>query len=145
MQACKRGASPAPPVFLRRITRYLPHMATHPAQARVQPDAYPPPAPRLADCLSDKLAELSRGGLTALWIEASQADLTTLVIEDDKAIVLDPDPGVDRAWYAGVEIRRGTRELTWVFVKGEVAADPEEISAHIVSLPDLPDAATTEP
>jgi hypothetical protein len=101
------------------------------------PDDYPPPAPRLADCLDDKLAELSRGGLTALWIEACEADLAALAVEA-YALMLDPDPGVDRAWYAGVEIRCGARELTWVFVKGEVEADPEEISAHIVSLPGEP-------
>ena len=100
-------------------------------------DNYPPPAPTLADCLDVKLAELSRAGLTALWIEACEADLAALAV-DAYALMLDPDPGVDRAWYAGVEIRCGTRELTWVFVKGEVEDDPEELSAHIVSLPDPP-------
>ena len=94
--------------------------------------------PRLIDCLNEKLAELMSQGFDVLWIECSRDDLTRLVREDpDEAIRLDPDPAVDRAWYGGVEIRHtAERELTWVFLKGEVEGG--EISAHIVSLPDPP-------
>ena len=91
--------------------------------------------PRLLDCLNEKLAELMGKGFDVLWIECSKDHLTRLVVEDTDAIRLDPDPVVDRAWYGGVEIRHtAERELTWVFLKGEV--EDGEVSAHIVSLPD---------
>ena len=100
------------------------------------PEAATSPLP-LSLCLDRKLEELRANGCEALWIEASQADLTALVTEaSDDAIVLDADPAVDRAWYAGIEIRCGTRDLTWVYLKGEIETDEEEVSVHIVSKPD---------
>ena len=51
------------------------------------------------------------------------------------AVRLDPDPGLDRAWFGDVEIRHAPdREMTWVFLKGEVASG--EVSAHVVGPPD---------
>jgi hypothetical protein len=91
---------------------------------------------RLTDGLHDKLAELRGRGYEVLWIEACVADLTRLVMEGGEAAIrLDPDPSLDRAWFGDVEIRHtSTREMTWVFLKGEVAAG--EVSAHIVGPPD---------
>jgi hypothetical protein len=109
-------------------------MATH--LQRAGPDA--PPAWRLTEALDDKLAELRGQGFEVVWIECSREDLTRLVIEGGEAAIrLDPDPSVDRAWYGDAEIRHSsTRDLTWVFVKGEVAAG--EVSAHVVGPPDPP-------
>ncbi|MGZ3377721.1 MAG: hypothetical protein ACXU8S_14095 [Phenylobacterium sp.] len=86
--------------------------------------------------MNAKLAELRDRGFEIQWIEACVEDLTRLVLEGgDGAIRLDPDPRVDRAWFGDVEIRHtSTRQMTWVFLKGEVAAG--EISAHIVGPPD---------
>jgi hypothetical protein len=111
-------------------------MPTHSQFA--QPAADAATEPRLIDCLNGKLAELMSQGFDVLWIECSKDDLTRLVLEDtDEAIRLDPDPVLDRAWYGGIEIRHSaTRELTWVFLKGE--SEGGEVSAHIVSLPDQP-------
>ena len=90
---------------------------------------------RLTDGLNDKLAELTGLGYEVLWIEACVEDLTRLVMEGgESAVRLDPDPSVDRAWFGEVEIRHSKREMTWVFLKGEVAAG--EVSAHIVGPPD---------
>jgi hypothetical protein len=97
----------------------------------------PDPAPwRLTDGLNAKLAELAGQGFEVVWIEACVEDLTRLVMEGgDAAIRLDPDPSLDRAWFGEVEIRHTTsRQMTWVFLKGEVAAG--EVSAHIVGPPD---------
>ncbi|HLZ74526.1 hypothetical protein [Phenylobacterium sp.] len=86
--------------------------------------------------MNAKLAELTGRGFEVLWIEACVEDLTRLVMEGgESAIRLDPDPSLDRAWFGGVEIRHtSTREMTWVFIKGETAAG--EVSAHIVGPPD---------
>lgn len=95
------------------------------------------PAPwRLTDGLNAKLAELTGRGFEIQWIEACVEDLTRLVMEGgEDAIRLDPDPGLDRAWFGDVEIRHTSeRQMTWVFLKGEVASG--EISAHIVGAPD---------
>jgi hypothetical protein len=92
-------------------------MATQ--QASAAPDHSPAPTVRLTARLDLTLAELRRQGCKALWIEASKADLTTLVREGDSdAVVLHPDPAVNRAYYAGVEIRHGDQPLTCVFRKG---------------------------
>ena len=93
---------------------------------------------RLTDDLDAKLMELRGKGFEVLWIECSRDDLTRLVIEGGEAAIrLDPDPAVDRAWFGETEIRHSaTRELTWVFLRGEVAAG--EISAHVVGPPDPP-------
>lgn len=92
-------------------------MANHSAQAPFA--SAERPSVRLTARLDLTLAELRRQGCKALWIEASKADLTTLVREGDPdAVVLHPDPSVDRAYYAGVEIRHGARPLTCVFRRG---------------------------
>jgi hypothetical protein len=116
-------------------------MATHLDRSAAASIAGPPepgPAGRLMDALDAKLSELRSQGYEVLWIESSRADLTRLVMEGgESAIRLDPDPAVDRAWYGETEIRHGAdRELTWVFLRGEVAAG--EVSAHVVSPPDAP-------
>ena len=93
---------------------------------------------RLTDGLNGKLTELTGQGFEILWIEASRTDLTRLVMEGGEAAIrLDPDPGINRAWFGEVEIRHSaTRDLTWIFLRGEVAAG--EISAHVVGPPDPP-------
>jgi hypothetical protein len=108
-------------------------MANHTQSAKVELTA---PPWRLTDGLKDKLAELSGRGFEILWIEACVEDITRLVMEGgEDAIRLDPDPSLDRAWFGEVEIRHTTsRQMTWVFLRGEVAAD--EVSAHIVGPPD---------
>lgn len=109
-------------------------MVAHPI--RTQPDQSA--VWRLTDGLNEKLADLAARGFEILWIEASRADLTQLVMEGGEAAIrLDPDPSLDRAWFGDVEIRHSaTRELTWVFLRGEVAAG--EVSAHVVGPPDPP-------
>ncbi|MDB5423618.1 MAG: hypothetical protein JWQ29_1034 [Phenylobacterium sp.] len=113
-------------------------MAAHALLAQNEPyeapEAANAPLP-LTDCLNRKLAELRAKRCKALWIECSKADLTTLVLEGaEDSVVLHPDPTVDRAWYWGVEIRcAADRELTWVFLKGEVENDEDAVSAHVVS------------
>jgi hypothetical protein len=91
---------------------------------------------RLTDGLNAKLYDLTAKGYEVLWIEASLEDLTRLVAEGGEAAIrLDPDPTLDRAWFGGVEIRHtATRQMTWVFLKGEAAAG--EVSAHVVAPPD---------
>jgi mannose-6-phosphate isomerase-like protein (cupin superfamily) len=114
-------------------------MANQAQRAATEPSA---PPWRLTEALSTKLGELRALGHELLWIEACGDDLTRLVMEGgEDAVRLDPDPGVDRAWFGDVEIRHTTaREMTWVFLRGEAAAKDKhgegEISAHIVSPPD---------
>jgi hypothetical protein len=105
-------------------------------QAQRSEDGSEAAAWRLTDGLNAKLAELRGRGYEVLWIEACVADLTRLVMEGGEAAVrLDPDPGLDRAWFGDVEIRHAPdREMTWVFLKGEVASG--EVSAHVVGPPD---------
>jgi len=112
-------------------------MATQSQRAVLQSDAW-----RLTAALDAKLAELRERGFEIQWIESSRADLTRMLIEaGDAAIRLDPDPGLDRAWYGETEIRHtSSRDQTWVFVRGEVAAG--EVSAHVVAPPEV--AAETE-
>ena len=105
-------------------------MANHPKAARSAVPAW-----RLTEALNAKLADLAERGLAVQWIEASLEDLTLLVREGgEDAIRLDPDAGVDRAWFGAVEIRHnGAQPNTWIFVKGEVAAGA--VSAHVVEPP----------
>ena len=112
----------------------MPCMANH--APAVEPDPQTPPW-RLTEALDEKLAELRGAGFEVLWIEACLEDLTRLVAEGgETAIVLDPDPGVDRAWYGRAEIRHTcARQRTWIFLRGE-AADGE-ISAHVLAPPDV--------
>ena len=102
-------------------------MANHPNAARSKAPSW-----RLTEALSGKIAELAGRGFEVQWIEASLEDLTRLVQEGGPdAIRLDPDPGLDRAWFGEVEIRYGAAQPdTWVYVRGEVAAG--DVSAHRV-------------
>ena len=87
-------------------------------------------ASTLTERLDAKLAELTRSGYGIQWIEASEKELVTLFAEGgDEAILLDPDPTVDRAWYGGVEIRPSEKGLIWIYLEGEY----DGLSAHIVS------------
>jgi hypothetical protein len=108
-------------------------MPTHPQRAEPEPESTDR---RLTDTLDAKLAELTARGLDVQWIESCRDDLTRLVAEGgEEAIRLDPDPAVDRAWYREVEIRHtATREMTWIFVRGEVASG--EVSAYVIGAPD---------
>ncbi len=114
-------------------------MANQAQRATVELSA---PPWRLTEALNSKLGELRALGHEILWIEAGVDDLTRLVMEGgEDAIRLDPDPSVDRAWFGEVEIRHTAgRQMTWVFLRGEVAPKDKEgageISAHIVGQPD---------
>jgi hypothetical protein len=114
-------------------------MANHARNAAVEPAA--PPPWRLTDGLNAKLSELTGLGYEVLWIEACVEDLTRLVLEGgEDAIRLDPDPTLDRAWFGEAEIRHSARQMTWVFLRGEVAPKDKEgageISAHVVGPPE---------
>jgi hypothetical protein len=88
------------------------------------------PASTLTERLDARLAELTRSGYRIQWIEASEKELVTLFAEGGgEAIVLDPDPAVDRAWYGAFEIRPSEKGLVWIYLEGEY----EGLSAHIVS------------
>ena len=124
-------------------------MAAHAQLAHGEPyearEAATEPLSRSAR-LDRKLEELREKRCEPLWIEASAADLTALVTDgNEDAVVLHPDPAVDLAWYAGVEIRCGPRDLTWVYLRGEIAGDAEELSAHIVSTPEVREGAGRDP
>ncbi|MFI4950520.1 MAG: hypothetical protein ACHP7A_05740 [Caulobacterales bacterium] len=90
----------------------------------------PAPDSTLTERLDAKLAELIRSGYRIQWIEASQTELVALFSEGgDEAILLDPDPTIDRAWYGQFEIRPSDKELVWIYLEGEY----DGLSAHIVS------------
>ena len=96
------------------------------------PELAPLPSPpgRLTDRLTAKLSELRNAGFAVLWIDATVEDLTTLLIEGgEDAILLDPDPARDVAWYGGCRIKHATQPGVRVFLEGEVE---NEVSCHIV-------------
>lgn len=98
--------------------------------AQPQPSADAAPAGRLTDRLNAKLGELRTAGYSILWIAAPLADLTTLILEGgDQAILMDPDPKRDVAWYGGCHIRHSVDPGVSVFLEGEVEG---EMSCHIV-------------
>jgi hypothetical protein len=98
------------------------------APPRVSADAAP--AGRLTDRLNRKLGELRSAGYTILWIAAPLADLTTLLLEGgDQAILMDPDPERDVAWYGGCHIRHSVDSGVRVFLEGEIEG---EMSCHIL-------------
>ena len=77
-----------------------------------------------------KLAELKAAGYEVQWIEVSEPDLVTLFTEGgEHAILMDPDPGADRAWYQTYEVRPGARPCIWIHLTGE----QPEMSIHIVA------------
>ena len=84
----------------------------------------------LTERLDIRLAELTRSGYRICWIEASEKELVTLFEEGgEDAVVLDPDPEIDRAWYGEFEIRPSEKHLIWIYLEGEY----EGLSVHIVS------------
>ena len=84
----------------------------------------------LTERLDNRLSELIRSGYRIQWIEAAEKELITLFAEGgDEAIVLDPDPTVERAWYGEFEIRPTEKNLIWIDLEGEY----EGLSVHIVS------------
>jgi hypothetical protein len=98
--------------------------------AQPQPSTDAAPAGRLTDRLNGKLGELRAAGYSILWIAAPLADLTTLILEGgDQAILMDPDPERDVAWYGGCHIRHSVDPDVRVFLEGEVEG---EMSCHVV-------------
>jgi hypothetical protein len=102
-----------------------------PDQTEAAPVAEAAAAPsRLTDRLDAKLGELSAAGYRIQWIEVSQKDLITLFIEGgDQAVMMDPDPDSDRAWYGEFEVRPSPKDFVWIYLEGEF----EQMSAHIIS------------
>jgi hypothetical protein len=87
-------------------------------------------ASTLTGRLDARLAELTRSGYRIQWIEVSEKELVTLFVEGgDEVIVMDPDLGIDRAWYGKFEIRPTEKDLIWIYLEGEY----EGLSVHIVS------------
>src|SRR5258708_21632864 len=85
-------------------------------------------ASTLTGRLDARLAELTRSGYRIQWIEVSEKELVTLFVEGgDEAIVLDPDPGIDRARYGEFEVRPTEKDLIWIYLEGEY----EGLSVHI--------------
>ena len=113
-----------------------------PIVARPEPAPLPAPTPapavvaaserqpgRLTDRLNLKLGELRLAGYEIRWITASMDDLTTLLREGgDQAILMDPNPSSDVAWYGRYEIRPSADPMVRIYIEGEF----DEISCHIV-------------
>ena len=76
---------------------------------------------RLADILDARLAELRSDGLEIRRIFASPADIKQLFCElGDSAIMLDCDPGRDRAWYGEYELApTDTEGVMIMYCRGE--------------------------
>ena len=92
---------------------------------------------RLADILDARLAELIGEGYEVRRIFASPADIEQLFRErGDSAILLDCDPGQDRAWYGQHELSPADSEGTMImYCRGEECwirdlARPEEPPAE---------------
>jgi len=102
-----------------------------PDQIEAAPVAEAPAVPsRLTDRLDAKLAELTAAGYRIQWIEISEKDLVALFLEGgEQAILMDPDPDSDRAWYGEFEIRPSAKDFVWIYLEGEF----EQMSAHIIS------------
>ena len=87
--------------------------------------------PTLTERLDAKLADLAEGGYQLRYLEIGREELVTLFTEGgDEAILLDPDPDVDRAWDRGLEVRATEKDCIWIWIEGEVEGD---LSAHLVS------------
>jgi hypothetical protein len=76
---------------------------------------------RLADILDARLAELRSEGFEISRIFASSADIEQLFCElGDSAILLDCDPGQDRAWYGQYELAPADAEGVMImYCRGE--------------------------
>lgn len=84
-------------------------------------------APALTPRLVAKIAELRELGYTILWIAVSPADLIQLFSEGgDQAILMDPNPASDVAWFGDYEVRPSPTPGTWVYLSGEY----DQISRH---------------
>lgn len=87
-----------------------------------------------ADKLDAKLDELIAEGFEIKKIFATSADIEQLFIDrGESAVLLDCDPGQDRAWYGQYELVPDEGILTMVmYCKGEdcwigkIASDPTE-------------------
>lgn len=79
--------------------------------------------------LSRKLAELEGRGFRVQWIAASRDELVQLFVEGgEQAILMDPDPTRDVAWFGSYEIRPSEAPGVWVYIEGEF----DGISRHHV-------------
>lgn len=76
---------------------------------------------RLADILDARLAELRGEGFEVRRIFASSADIEQLFRElGESAILLDCDPGQDKAWYGQYELAPADAEGTMImYCRGE--------------------------
>jgi hypothetical protein len=90
------------------------------------PVARPPVEPVMAR-LDDKLAALEAAGYRILWIAISEEELVQLLIEGgEQAVLMDPDPSRDVAWYKTYEIRPSDKPGLRVYLEGEY----DEMSCH---------------
>jgi hypothetical protein len=101
-----------------------------PAMRQAGPEPAPGAAPEpLTERLNLRLGELRAAGYEIRWITASLEALTTLLSEGgDQAIMMDPDPARDVAWYGRHEIRPSPDPLVRIYVEGGA----DELSCHIV-------------
>jgi hypothetical protein len=100
-----------------------------PVPAPIPPLDVPRRPERLTDRLNLKLGELRASGLEILWISASTEELVALLREGgEHAIMLDPDPSRDVAWYGRHEIRPSIEPNVRIFVD----SDDDGMSCHIV-------------
>lgn len=94
-----------------------------------EPAAVPAPDASLTERIRAKLSELEGRGYTIRWISAPTDALVTLFVEGgEQAILMDPDPGRDVAWFGVHEIRPSENAGVWVYIEGE---HPEMSRHHI--------------
>jgi hypothetical protein len=87
----------------------------------------PSPAESVTARLDAKLEALNEASYRILWIEITEQDLVQLLIEGgEQAVLMDPDPDRDVAWYRTHEIRPSKRPGLRIFLEGE----HDEMSCH---------------
>ncbi|WP_372785876.1 hypothetical protein [Phenylobacterium sp.] len=80
--------------------------------------------------LKVKLDDLKAAGYRVQWIEVSHEALVTLFADGgDQAILMDPDPAIDRAWFGEFEVRPTDKSCIWIYLEGEY----DDLSVHIVT------------